>query len=265
MKKRVAFACSVLAAAALGGAAPALAQTAPMDIAGIRIGMTEAEVVKALKAFDAGAQVKRNMASYPYFDGVNSLQTPEFLDSVGTSVAGSMFTVHFSGPPAEPRVLAVTRRSSNDNPPTGEQFASALIAKHGPAGVRSLPRTGADIVQWNEAGKPTCTVLKHGSGQLVPDPGVGSLFPPTAVKVLEQQARQRHPGLALSMGASVDAARCGTVLRYQWSGEPVRNFEAWLVDQGGMVAAARRSTQWVKGLEAEAVRKRQAQAGTPKL
>lgn len=269
MKKGTAFRCSVLVGAALACATPALAQTGStpagkMDIAGVRIGMTEAEVVKAIKAFDAGAQVRRRMASYSYFDGVNSLDTPEFLSRLETT---NVVTAFFSGPPSEPRVYAVTRAGALDQPPTGEQFLSALVAKYGPVGAQSLPGSvGPRMVQWNEQGKPTCTVVKDQSGRLVPDSSnKGTLIPEIAAKLLEQHARQKFPGMVLSMGSSIDAARCGTVLRYEWLGEPVRNFEARLIDQGALIATNRQSMEWVKQLEAEAVRKRQARGAAPKL
>lgn len=107
-------------------------------------------------------------------------------------------------------------------------------------------------------------MTKDRRGQRTPSlNAMGTLIPPGAVKVLEQQARQDFFREAL--GASRDASKCGTVLRYEWGSEPIRSFEAWLVDQGGMVAANRRSIQWVEQLKAEAVRKRQGQGAAPKL
>ncbi len=266
------FGRCILWVAALAGVAPALAQaTTPldrMDIAGVRIGMTEAEVVKAIQAFDAGAtRTSRSVAYFPYFDGVNHLQTPEFLDNMGFRTADTTIGVWFTGLPAEPRVFAVVRRSGPAQPPSGEQMLSALTAKHGPFNVRSVPRPGgAAIVQWDEAGKAQCTVAKERNGQRVPwSNAMGTLIPPNAVKVLEQNARQGVPHLREALGASPDVSKCGTVLRYEWGSEPVRSFEAWLVDQGGMIAADRQSARWVEQLKAEAVRKRQGQGKAPKL
>ena len=257
--------------AVLVGAVPALAQrTTPlarMDIAGVRIGMTEAEVIKAVQAFDPVAKVSsRSMAYVPYFDGVNHLQTPEFLDQLGFRLAnGGGIGVWFTSPPSEPRVFAVTRRDGAAQPPSGEQMLAALVAKHGPFHVRSAPRAGGGaVVHWDEEGKPACLVAKDSKGQRVPSlNAMGTLLPPNAVKVLEQQARQDVFRDAL--GASRDASRCGTVLRYEWGSEPVSHFTAWLVDQGGMVSANRRAVQWVEQLKAEAVRKLQSQGKAPKL
>lgn len=250
--------------------APVLAQTATplsrMDIAGVRIGMTEAEVVKAIQAFDPGAKLSsRSMAYVPYFDGVNHLQTPEFLDQMSFRTANGGIGVYFTSPPSEPRVFAVSRRESPPQPPSGEQMLSALTAKHGPFNVRSAPNaSGGVVVHWDEEGKAQCLVAKNNKGQRVPSTNaMGTLLPPDAVKVIEQRARQDFFRDAL--GASRDPAKCGTVLRYEWISEPIRSFEAWLVDQGGMVAANRKSVGWVEQLKAEAVRKRQGQGATPKL
>ncbi|MGM3057761.1 hypothetical protein ACS2TD_27250, partial [Bacillus cereus group sp. BC334] len=82
-------------------------------------------------------------------------------------------------------------------------------------------------------------------GQRIPwSNAMGTLLQPGAVKELEQYARQRVPHLVAALGPTPDASRCGIVLRYEWNSEPVQNFEAWLVDQGGMVAASRRSAEW---------------------
>ncbi len=250
--------------------APVLAQTATplsrMDIAGVRIGMTEAEVVKAIQTFDPTAKMSsRSMAYVPYFDGVNHLQTPEFLDQMGFRTASGGIGVYFTSPPSEPRVFAVSRRESPPQPPSGEQMLAALTAKHGPFNVRSNPSpAGGAVVHWDEEGKAQCLVAKDSKGRRTPSlNAMGTLLPPNAVKVIEQYARQDFFRDAL--GESRDASKCGTVLRYEWGSEPIRSFEAWLVDQGGMVAANRKSVQWVEQLKAEAVRKRQGQGAIPKL
>lgn len=69
----------------------------------------------------------------------------------------------------------------------------------------------------------------------------------------------------LQPGPTPDVARCGVVLRYKWNSEPVQNFEAWLVDQGGMIAASRRSAEWVEQLKVEAVRRLKGQGTAPKF
>jgi hypothetical protein len=261
-----------LAGALIVGALPALAQNATtpaakLDIAGVRIGMTEAEAVKAVQAFDASAKLKRNLATFPYFDGVNSLESPEFLDQIGVTMAGSGIGIWFASPPAEPRVIAVMRRGSAPQPPGSEQMMASLVARYGPYAARTPPVAGGRaVVHWSEDGKPQCSVDKDRKGQRIPwNNAMGTLLQPGAVKVLEQYARQRVPHLVDALGPTPDVARCGIVLRYEWNSEPVQNFEAWLVDQGGMVASNRRSAEWVEQLKAEAARKLKGQGAAPKF
>ena len=239
---------------------------ANMDIAGIKLGMTESEVVNAIKKFDSKAQVRqKTTANYSYFDGVNSLQTPDFLDIVSLQINDGFISVHFTSPPSQPRVYAVIRKSTNKNPPTSQQFESALDTKYGKPGMKAPPRSGYNISQWNESGRPTCQVTKDRTGKLVPEQQTGFLYPPSAVKNLEVAQKQSHPNLALSMGKKIDVASCGAVLRYQWSSDSVSNFEAFLIDQGDMVNMNRQTAEWVKNLEAESVNKRKSQGSTPKL
>lgn len=238
-----------------------------MGIAGVRIGMSEAEVVKAIQSFDANATVKRVMAEFPYFDGVNSLQTPAFLDHLAIKTSDSGLSVWFASAPSTPLVIAVFRRSGLAQPPGSEQLLSSLTAKYGPVTARNPVRPGGQTVaHWSEDDKPQCSIDKDGNGQLVPwNNAMGTLLIPNAVNVLEQYGRQRVPHLVAALGNAPDVARCGTVLRYEWTREPVQSFEAWLVDQGGMIAASRKSSQWVEELKADAVRKLRGQSATPKL
>ncbi len=59
-------------------------QTAPssnFEMAGIRLGMTEAEARAAIRAFDPTLRITSVMGVFNYNDGVNhALRTPEFLD-----------------------------------------------------------------------------------------------------------------------------------------------------------------------------------------
>lgn len=257
-----------------GVAAPAQTQgvsAEKLDITGIKLGMTEAEVMRAIKAFDANAQlVNKRMAHYPYTDGVTGFQTPAFLDELEFRAGDSRFRIWFASPPAEPRVYAIHRYSrGNKTPPTRQQFATALTAKYGPAQTHFLPNTGTNVTQWTEQGEPVCAVSTN--TRIAVDGGNETLLPPRAVEVLEGMGRSQHPNLRRTMGTSVDVARCGTVLRYTWGGPasdpafPISEFYVWLVDQGGMIAKHRQSARWVEQLEAEAVRKRQGQGVTPRL
>jgi hypothetical protein len=242
-----------------------------LDLVGIRLGMTEAEVAGAIKAFDPAAkQTSRRMAHYPYSDGVSGFQTPAFLDEIVYQAGDSKIRVWFASPPAEPRVYAIHRYSTgNKTPPTRQQFSAALTSKYGAGHSHYLANTGSNVMQWNEAGKPECAVSTN--ARVVVDASPDTLMPPRAVEVLEGLGKMQHPNLKRSMGSSIDVSRCGVVLRYVWGGPandaafPITEFYAWLVDQGGMVTKNRESLKWVEQQRAEAVRKRQKQGATPKL
>lgn len=245
--------------------------TDKLDVTGIKLGMTEAEVMAAVKAFDSNAQVVNKFVStYPYSDGVNGFNTPEFLSELEFRTSDGQFRVWFAHPPAQSRVYAIYRYSrGNKTPPSRQQFVSALSSKYGPVQVRYLANTGRNVAQWSEQGKPECAVST--SAQVAIDGNNDTLLPPRAVEVLEGMARSKHPNLLRTMGTSVDVGRCGTVLRYMWGGAendpafPISEFYVWLVDQGGMVTMKRQAAQQVKQLEAEAVRKRQGQGVMPKF
>lgn len=254
--------------------APTYAQSASadkLDITGIKLGMTEAEVTGAIKAFDARAQlVNKRMAHYPYSDGVNGFQTPAFVDVLEFNAGDSQFRVWFASPPAEPRAYAIHRYSrGNKTPPSRQQLMNALSARYGAVQTHYLANTGTTVAQWSEQGKPECAVSSN--TRVVVDSSNETLLPPRAVEVLERMGRGQHANLKRTMGASVDVARCGIVLRYTWGGPanndafPIAEFHVWLVDQGGMVTKDRQTTQWVKQLETEVVRKRQGQGVTPRL
>ncbi|PZU09203.1 MAG: hypothetical protein DI605_10600 [Sphingomonas sp.] len=244
-----------------------------LEVAGLKLGMTEADVTRTIRAFDGKAQlVSRKIATYPYSDGVKGFETPSFLSELEFRTTDSRFRIWFASPPAQPRAFAIHRYLQGmKNPPARGQFVAALDTKYGPAKYYYDPSRGANIAQWSQPGKAECAVSTNGSGRIPVDGGNETLMPPRAVDVLEGMASKNNPNLRRTMGTTMDAARCGVVLRYLWGGpandaaSPISEFYVWLVDQGGMVANSRQSTQWVKQLEAQAVRARQGQGVTPKL
>jgi len=89
-----------------------------MEIAGLRLGMTEAEARAALRALDPALRITPPvMGVSNYSDGVNPiLKTPEFLDRLeGSKGQGASFTVYFSGPAGEVRVIGISRRAMMPN------------------------------------------------------------------------------------------------------------------------------------------------------
>ena len=266
MQRRAAL-CSASISVALVTLTPAFAQTAStpaakMDIAGVRIGMTEAEARAALTAFDRSMRIIRTTSRYNYAAGEGrpeNLSSPDFLDRLEVQPAGGgfeLFIVYFATPPSEPRVIAIERPAlaHTQNPPTQQQFRASLLAKYGQPSFAEPHQ-----IVWEEAGKPRCAFTRRGNR-----PYVGhELSRNRIVPTFQNERRYQSLGLTLAN----DPAACGQVLTYTygiWSG-PVRAANASLIDLGAVWSAEIRGSPWVNGLKAEAKRKADAQAQALKL
>lgn len=271
---RGAFLCafsSLLMGTALASAPPALAQaqSAPasrLEIAGLRLGMTEAEARAALRVFDPALTITPVMGVFNYSDGVNPvLKTPEFLDRLEGSKGnqGASFTVYFSGPAEDVRVIGVSRRAMMPNPPTRAQFGQSLAVKYGnPAGY-SNGSQNAPV--WESAGKPSCVRVKDHRGQVAINLGAGDLGKMLMTNANAEQFLTSRRGNASKGLIPADLTQCGAFLSYYYTADPVGSFDAYLYDLGAMVTAERSRSAWVEQLRSAAVRKRQGQAQAPRL
>lgn len=237
-----------------------------LDIAGIRIGMTEAEVRAALQVFDDTLRIVPVMATFNFSDGVNMLNSPEFLDRLEGHLAGQgpVFKVYFSGPVEEVRVIGVVRAGMLlENPPSANQFIESLVSKYGqPAGVSNNNQT---YPVWEAAGKPSCIRVRDYKNDVHINisAGIGDSL---AVNANAEQFLASRGGNNTARGLiPADVAQCGTYLGYFFSGDPVTTFNAEVFDLGALVKTERSRTTWVDQLEAEAVRKRQGQGQAPRL
>jgi hypothetical protein len=260
--------------AALVGLTPLAAQaqtplqTAPssnFEMAGIRLGMTEAEARAAIRAFDPTLRITSVMGVFNYNDGVNhALRTPEFLDRL-EAVKGNQLPslkVYFSGPVGEVRVIGVHRSEIvTTNPPTAAQFAQTLINTYGrPAGVNGM--NNAHIV-WAEAGRPTCIRARNHVNQVALSVSSGtSLMENSAV---EDFYTKRGSEITARGLLPADLTQCGAYIDYNLIGDPVRQFVAEMNDLGAMVTAERSRKAWVQQLQDAATRQRQSQGQTPRL
>ncbi len=236
-----------------------------LEIAGVRIGMTEVQVRAALAAFDPDLEVTSIMGVYTYSDGVNvGLRTPEFLDRLEGHKGGRgnvSIKVLFSGPGNDVRVIAMSRQAHTPNPPTQAQFTQSLIDKYGqPAGFnRASP--GSPV--WEGAGKPSCIRARDSKGQVAID--YGSSIGASDFMQGERVEDLLRSGTTVQGLRPTDLTRCGTFLSYYLPREPVTSFQAYLYDLGAIVVTHRSRAAWVEQLQVEAVRKRQAQGQTPRL
>jgi hypothetical protein len=261
---------SIALAALCSFVVPALAQGTPgdkLEIAGVRIGMTEAEATAALKAFDATLRIAPVMGVFNYSDGANpSLKSPEFLDRLEGSLGnqGAVLTVFFSGPVGDVRVIGVSRQGLIiQNPPTSAQFTQSLLAKYGqPSG---MSRGNKSHPVWEAAGQPSCIRGRDYKSQVVIDLAAGFGASMITNSSAEDFLAKRSASTTAKGLIPPELANCGAYLGYYYSGDPVTSFSAELIDLGALVATERSRTAWVEQLQTEAVRKREGQGQTPKF
>lgn len=251
----------ILAAVVLSGFGMAQAEaqgTFKADIGGLQLGMTPAQARAALKAFDPGLQITEVSGYFTYSDGFNhALQTPQFLDKLEAKPQGgysTSFTVYFSTSTSDPRVIAVSRQTASQTPPSAAQFESSLISKYGEPTAR-VPLS--DLV-WEEPGKPQCTRTLNYKKQM--EVNLSGLTRTTALQNL--QLRRRTPAIKLP----ADLTQCGAYLHVtRFNGDPVDRFNATLMDLGALVKSEQDGTAWVEKLAADAAGKRASQGQVPKL
>lgn len=253
-----AVALALWAAATPGLAAP------DWDMAGVKLGMTEAEVKAAFVAYDPKGKISASNSSFNYSDGLNSHRTPAFLSSMEIRVIRlaqwTPIKVWFSGPDGPARVIAIARNEGNlPNPVTRAQFLQSLQAKYGPP----TAQWSNGMPYWEADGKPSCVRTKNGDqvnfGEF-PQVTSGHKTLDQAVGLLE--AQQERPSGFFTLPA--DLTSCGTFMYYT-AVDPVSLYTGGMYDVGAIVATHRARQAWVEKLRAEAVRKREGQGQAPRL
>lgn len=255
----------ILLAALVCSAGAAVAGTASerFEIAGLRTGMTEAQVVAALKAHNPALQLQRTMGFYNYRDGVNSHRSPEYLSiliavSQGSQGAQERIWVMFSSLPGEQRVISVSRALDLQQPPTAAQLEAQVLQKYGPPLFRSARGSGVTLdmdVVWEEAGKPNC--WRTTPQDLNVPAAMGSSQGPIADYILNGQKIGRLP--------RIDPANCGKGLAAKITGDPARRLLVKMSDLGAWAASDLAAARWVDGLRKEAENARLASGKAPKL
>lgn len=222
---------------------------ATFDIVGIRLGMTEAQVMSALKAFDPTLKIVKMDNYFNYSDGANLLKTKPAIGKImATTPQGRELNIYFSSLPSAQRVIAVQRRDVNyPNPPTRQQFVDALTKKHGLA-----PAVANFHVIWDQPGKAQC---------MRTSPKENALHLSLETPILPNLQRNAK----LNKNMPTDFSKCGAVAVYQPSGDPVNGFIGWVADIGAWAAAEQATEGWLDGLEAEAIKTRTSKGQVPKL
>ncbi|MCW5623386.1 MAG: hypothetical protein KIT73_01540 [Burkholderiales bacterium] len=252
----------LVAAAVLSlGTGAARAQQPSFDIVGLKLGMTESEVIAALKAHDATLKIQSIQSAYGYTDGVSSFQTEPFLSRVEGHAAKPTsqkadFIILFTPPPQGGRVWAIERQQPiATNQPTQEQYAAALKEKYGPPTATS---PGGAHFAWDfPAGKPNC----------IPRPPDRPGFP------------AYRPGAGDDLNfllnlwqkkklAPADLSTCASRLHYVLSstnGQVISSFTASLIDVAAYATSNAAANRQVQALEEKVRKEREGKGQAPKL
>lgn len=258
--------CSTLLGTMLACLMPALAQAEQFDIVGLKPGMTEPEVIAAIKAHDPTMKITSFQSQYNYSDGVQSFQTAPFLSKIEASqtkynpmetLYPAKIAIWFTPPPQGGRVWGIERKEylSNKNPPTVSQYADALIKKYGNPTV--APRNNTALSWDFPAGKPNCILQ-------VPDrPGYPAYRPSSNddLGFLLNLWQQRK--LITTKDLSICASRLHYLLSS--SGDVLDSFQAIMLDVGLYSTANDAANHEVKALEDKARKVRESKGQTPKL
>lgn len=223
---------------------------AEFDVAGLKLGMTEPQVIAALKAYDSSLKISSLYGYFSYFDGVNhGVRTPEFLDRIETldKTNRKEFEVQFSGPPGTPKVIGIKRDGLQlENPPTPAQFSAALVSKYGNPTLTAKGR-----YLWDEPSKPQCN-------RRAPNLISNLMFNLGNTEKAITAGNPKHlpPNLE----------NCGAFMAYQYPDyQAVKGFIVYVTDVGGNIQSERKSNEWVDSLEKKGQSKTQSNGKVPKL
>ena len=234
------------------------AQQPSFDIVGLKLGMTEREVVSAIRAYNGALKITSVQSAFPYSDGVQQFQTDAFLSRI---VAGSgastrpELVVYFTPPPKGGRVWAIERDERiNGNPPTLQQYVAALGQKYG--APTAVSPGGAHLAWDFPAGRPNCIVRP-------PDrPGFPAFRPSGREDLgfLLDLWRQRKL-------VPADLTTCASRLHYVLgsNGGVISNYYAVLIDVPADSASNEAANREVQAREDAARKLRESKGRAPKL
>lgn len=255
----------ILMVSLLGLSLPATADDR-FDIVGLRLGMTHAEVMRALTAHGVTpSNIHETVEAFGYSDGIkNDHRTEPFLaridastsTKVGSQRKGDALTIVFSPPPQGGRVVAVTRTISNRvDPPTSQQFAQALYEKYG------------QPYDANIGGK---WMFGAGSQNCIPN-GMPRISGRDKQSILDVVFRKRAGRFDTSFFVNHQVKRlddCANILEYRvgtLNDRPASQVTATMVDVQSWVKATLAADEWVNGLREQAVKQREGGASKPVL
>jgi len=242
------------------------AEDEKFDIVGLKLGMTDAQVKKALVDYGIPASdIKETRQFYGYSDGIKSdYRTQEFLSGIGASKSlqadhNESFRILFSPPPEGGRVVAIARNIKNQtNPPTIEQYGKDLQEKYGPTISHRL----TNINQWMFGqGSMNCLDSSQ-SGEFGLPLNTGGIlekvFHAEGSRILTDRFRN---------GRVKDLNECANMLQYELPRyvSLATSVTATMIDVQSWVKAQLAANAMVESLRQEAIKKREGRGTKPVL
>lgn len=231
------------------------------DILGVKLGMTEAEALAALKAQEPALKISRVESVFSYTDGVKQFETAPFLSEINASRPGSTssnpnFRLLFTPPPQGGKLWAFERLEPiKENKPSQDQYVAALVQKYGKP--TAVSREGAALSWDFPAGRSSCLRIPH-------DPGYPQWRPSSPTGDLDLMLT----GALRAKRAPADLGQCASQLYYVLSttgGHVIDNFRAILLDVPLYVSSAQAANAEVDALEKKAQAARASQGKAPAL
>jgi hypothetical protein len=200
---------------------------------------------------------------YTYSDGVNhGLKTDDFIwyisgakdSSDGFKKRIDSFTLVFSSPPDEQRLVAIIRNYENYvTPPTTDEYRAALVDKYGAPSETPYGKQ----VWYFPAGTVNCVVG-----------GFSPLGQKDILKTIFENAQGGGVTTRLLNMSAKSLDDCASYLEYSVSpvpSEPATSVTATMVDVQSWARANLSANEWVEGLRRDAISKREGKSDKPAL
>ncbi|MCB1706292.1 MAG: hypothetical protein KDI17_15615 [Halioglobus sp.] len=207
------------------------------DIAGLYLGMTPEQAKAVLEAYDENMRLQDTLRHFEYNALGKRYKTDNFIAAThGQMPGGSIaLSVGYSYPPAEPRVVSITRlHRQTTEPLTQADYAQALIDKYGqPVEDINNGRTDARAertLKWKlaDTGELSC----------VSGASIGN-------SVLDRFIRDGRRMAEVDVTPEY-AAQCAGLFEYTLRGEPVTNASGTLFDVWAQAGSEFAAQAWVQ-------------------
>lgn len=225
------------------------------DLMGLKLGMTEAEVVKVIKAYNPKMTIEKTVSSFS--------STPSFLRKIYAHTSNMVpvngseidsFIIDFAGGPNQSIAMKIERSVSLNftSPTTTEKLISALQGKYGKetSGVNDGRRIN---FTWIYDAKKQCKSVER------------------FVEIFSESsgsAWRNVNNLKTGSAAIQDTSECGIVLLLKATASQtgiIDSYNYMIMDAGGYEKNMYAQQKWVKSLNDDANNKIKSTATTPKI